>query len=237
MSETQLAYLIKLEVLKADVGGQRKRFSPFETRMAIVAAALQDNGANPHSIKEPIEWLRDAATYPESVEIPDDVVRAKVAIVTERFRHVFKKEHGEMRDFCVEWLAYTLLASERSTDIFLSDRMDVKEATIAHIAEYMGNDKELSEVKASDIFAPFKQRAAELLTVPPSWTLDEVNSAELAVQFEASAIGKAPLFFQCAASEDNWATRMNKDIAGMDGFTHWTTVDLTGLFKQRPILG
>jgi hypothetical protein len=232
MNDTQLAYLIKTNVLGADVGGQRKRFSPLETRLAIVAAVMSESGADPNALKGPIDWLRNAATYPEDIDVPDDVAQARLTAMFERFKGMFPDD-AELRKISVEILSYNLMAIERSPYLYLQGRVDPQDITIRELAK---DAKKGIKKPPAEVMQPYIEQAKMLLNAPRRWTLPQVLQVDTAIEFELATTGQGQVFFQHAFYEKRWGASLRKELSLMQGFSHWTTIDLTALFAARPIL-
>ena len=61
LTAAQLDYLLRLEVVAPDVGGERKKFSHDEARMVVIAGSMIRAGLTPQVLKGPIGWLREFA--------------------------------------------------------------------------------------------------------------------------------------------------------------------------------
>lgn len=233
MSESELNYMIKLGILGADVGGQRKRFSPLETRLAIVAGAAMESGCKPNVMKDPIIWLRAAATYPEDVCIPDDPAVVMKRLQFSRYKAL---NNGDERveKLTKEYLAYSALASDLAPDLFVADKIDAKEIAVGILADELRNK---NKAASNALFDTYLAKAEIEMGVGDCWSADHCNAIELALSFELATIGKRQVFFQFAADDDHWATRLSTALTSLDGFTHWNTISLTALFAKRPILG
>lgn len=66
----QLDHFGTAGVAAADVGGERKRFSLLEARLAVIAGRCLKNGMTPRALVEPIAVLREYAQWPAIEGLP-----------------------------------------------------------------------------------------------------------------------------------------------------------------------
>lgn len=233
LTESQLSHLIKISALAADVGGQRKRFSVLETRMATIASAALETGTSAQSLVEPLNWLRDAVIYPEFVSQHDDPIEILLATEIRKWVNIYKNTDLS-QELTVEWLSYDLFAKEYCSEQFLERRLDSQEIFVDFVAR---KDEIERAGWIERLESEYKERAKTICENGTVIEMEEFQKAETALDFELASKGIRSCFFQYSCKGDSWRTLLSRKVEPIEGYASWVTIDLTSLFRTRPIDG
>lgn len=218
----QFDYLRELDIVRPDIGDQRKGYSPLEARLAVIAGRAIACGMSPQAISEPMKWLREQVAWP--VELPEDnLAEAVIQFEAERYR-MLEGQQGLYREILARWI-YGLSSGDGYFEITQNGHDDRKRL--------------LDEAKRSDALEIQKQvqlaedRAKELLKAPSQWSYDRFREIERALEFELACQRKRDQFFHISVSADSWKTRLSWNVEQVETESAWLVISIRRLFTDR----
>jgi hypothetical protein len=214
-------------VAAADVGGERKRFSIDEARMAVIAGRCLSYGMTPRSLVDPIDWLRKYVRWPEIEGLPKSLPEIEIELLADRIRGI--------SDFPLEertkTVARHLFAHVMGRRVHLPSHKEVE----ACDADYEAALKS-ADINARSRAEDATKRAENMLNEPRKWSIEEIYQAERALQFELACRGETDLFFHLATGDDSWKTFVDDKVSRVEGEATWLVIDIRTLFRERGAL-
>lgn len=223
----QLDHFGTAGVAAADVGGERKRFSVAEARIAVIAGRCLKYGMTPRALVEPIGWLRSYVRWPRIEGLPKNLSEIEIELIADRIRGV----HDFPPDERTRVVARKLFAFSTGHHISLPSHDDV-EAMTARYEAALKSDNINERSRAEDAI----KRAETMLAEPQKWSIEDIYQAERALQFEFACRGETDLFFHLATGEDSWKTFVADKVSRIEGEATWLVIDIRTLFRQRGAL-
>lgn len=236
---TQMDYLAKLDVLAPDVGGQRKRFSLGEARLAVIAGCAIENGVSPRVLKGPIQWLRDNVLWPADIDLPESPADKMLEIEADRARSISRDELA--KDHMVRYLAsyvYTLrnssdplsISGKERSEIF--EKAEAAEAAATKAGAMLGAGSEgVSAVQAA------LSQAQKLLNHKIKWDGETYQRLYYPLKFDLACMGKRDFFIGLVARETEdgveWNIRIDTSAVRIEAEHAWLTIDVRRLFSDR----
>jgi hypothetical protein len=217
----QFDYLRELDIVRPDIGDQRKGYSPFEARLAVIAGRAMSYGLTPNAIAGPIAWLRTQISWP--LNLSTEIAEAAVELEADRIRPLYDDQPKICTDILAAWLFSISLAGIGAFEI----SHDVRKERLEN-AKQSDSDLALNQVRISE------RRAREMLKQPRKWpNSEEFRAVERAIDFELACKGKRNLFLHVATGADNWKTFLNANVMQMEGESAWLVIDIRRLFADR----
>lgn len=222
----QFDYLRELDIVRPDAGDQRKGYSPFEARLAVIAGRAMACGMTPKALAEPMRWLREQVTWPK--ELPgDDLAEAVILFEAERYRMVLEGQPEICRQILARWI-YDLSSENGSFEISQKSHDDRKRSF--EEAQQSNSPEKLARVRAAN------NRSRELLELPQTWTYERFREIERALEFELACQRKRDQFFHISVTPEAWKTRLSFKVEEVDAESAWLVIAIRRLFTDRIFL-
>jgi hypothetical protein len=223
----QLDHFGTAGVAAADVGGERKRFSIAEARTVVIAGRCLKYGMTPRSLVEPIGWMRDYSKWPAIDGLPKNLAEIEIELLADRLRHLVDFSPQEKTN-AIGWHLYAF-AIGRHLQLPTPDEVAARKTEFK--AALKSDDVNLRS-RAEEA----TKRAEKMLGEPPKWSIDEINQAERALQFELACRGERDLFVHLATADDGWKTFVSPKVERIEGDATWLVIDIKTLFRERGAL-
>jgi hypothetical protein len=223
----QLDHFGTAGVAAADVGGERKRFSVAEARMAVIAGRCLKYGMTPRALVEPIDWLRNHARWPAIENLPKHLAEIDAELSADRLRSIEEFPFEEK----VKVVAPRLFGFSTGRYVHIQTHKQYEAIRTDYEAALKSDDlNQRSHAEEAT------KRANKMLSEPRKWSIEEIYQAERALRFEMACRGEADLFFHLATGEESWKTFVTENVSRIEGEATWLVIDIRTLFRERGAL-
>ncbi|MCW5703773.1 MAG: hypothetical protein KIT82_14475 [Bradyrhizobium sp.] len=229
LKPAQFEYLRELDIVRPDVGDQRKGYSPLEARLAVIAGRAMACGMTPKAIAEPMKWLRGQVTWP--AELPEgNLPEAVIEFEAERYRmfvDVRKDQTEQVVQVLARWI-YDLSTEDGS--------MEMSESAHEHRKRVFAEAFCSDSPEKIDRARRAEARSRELLAIPQKWTYERFREIEQALEFELACQRKRDQFFHISSSPASWKARLSFKLEEVDTESAWIVIAIRRLFTDRIFL-
>lgn len=225
----QLDHFGTAGVAAADVGGERKRFSVDEARLAVIAGRCLRYGMTPRALVGPIDWLRKYTRWP-TVDLPNSLPEIEMeTMLAESLRIIPDSDISAEKK--IHSLAKRLYAHALGRHIHFPTYEESKASSEAYQAA-LTSENITDRSRAADA----TRRAEQMLAVAPKWSVEDRNQAISALKFELACRGERDMFFHLATGDDTWKTFVDNQLSRIEGEATWLVIDIRTLFRERGAL-
>lgn len=223
----QLDHFGTAGVAAADVGGERKRFSIAEARMAVIAGRCLKYGMTPRALVEPINWLRKYVRWPEVEGFSKNLPEIEIEVMLAESLRVIPDADIAF-DKKVRSLAKRLYAYALGRHIYFPTYDQGKAESEAYEAAVASDN--ISERTRAEEAA---KQARKMLAEPAKWSQEERGQVRAALEFELACRGERDFFFHLTTGDDSWKTFVSDTVGRVEGESTWLVIDIRTLFRER----
>lgn len=228
MTRAQLENLERLGIVSADIGNERKKYSAFEGRLAVIAGQALKLGIPTSGLAEAMSWLRGWLSGPADIDLPASLANVMVQLRAQRYASLYSRENPAVQERLKLDIAALIYSSENADD-FLAMSHDA-------IEKFFSSVQAERKAEVQDAVIAAIERARKLLEAGMTWSIEDIRKVDNLLDFELALRDKKNFFIQLASDEEHgWAISVGSDLTQLEKHETWVTIDVRRVFRTRRI--